>query len=116
MNESTNGQGMRTATRVKYSVSLAYSLDIPDQREKKFPRFRFGTLLDISERGICFKANEEFSPHRLMSLYLKLSDDTSGIRMLGKVVWTKKDWDGQSLTGVQFIGTLPPDWREIIHE
>jgi hypothetical protein len=52
--------------------------------------------------------------HGIISLYLKLSNDSSGIKMLGKIIWTKWLNEEQALVGVKFIGTLPPDWGKLV--
>lgn len=104
---------LRSAERIKLDISIAYSLEAyPPQGRKA--QYRWGTLIDISERGLCFKAHDRLFVQRIISLYLKLSHQTSGIKMLGKIVWTGTDWDGSTRVGVQFIGTLPSDWRKLI--
>lgn len=110
----TEGNEPRAADRVRLDISIAYSLATNATSEADSPRYRWGTLVDISERGMCFKAADSFYVQRVISLYLKLSTQTSGIKMLGKVVWTGTDWDGAMRVGVQFIGTLPSDWRKLI--
>jgi len=110
------GQAVRAAPRLKHQVSIAYSLDVPKRTEKKIVRYRFGTLMDISERGLCFKVPEDLSNGGVINLYLKLSDDSRGIKMLGKIIWTKQDWNGEMFVGVKFIGMLPQDWRELVTE
>ena len=107
-------QEARTVERMKLDISIAYSLSATFAVDEKSPRYRWGTLIDISDRGICFKAADTFFVQRVISLYLKLSTQTSGIKMLGKVVWTGTDWDGAARVGVQFIGMLPSDWRSLV--
>jgi len=105
----------RAGERVKVDVSVAYSLEAatrPDQTPSR--SYCWGTLLDISERGVSFKGKDNFFVQRMISLRLKLSDQTSGIKMLGKIVWTTEQPDGSTHVGVQFIGTLPSDWRNLI--
>ena len=103
----------RIAERVKLDVSIAYSLETFRQAQERNSPYRWGTLLDISERGLCFKASDRFFLERLLSLYLKLSHESRGIKMLGKVIWTGNEWDGSTRVGIQFIGTLPSDWRKL---
>jgi hypothetical protein len=104
----------RSTERVNLDVSVAYSFETYARGERKSPPYRWGSLLNISERGLCFKANDRFPVRQILSLYLKLSDETSGIKMLGKICWTATDWDGSTRIGIQFIGTLPGDWRRLI--
>ena len=104
----------RVAERLKLDLSIAYSLEIPRGADEKSSPFRWGTLWDISERGLCFKASDSFFVKRLISLYLKLSHESSGINVLGKVIWTGTEWDGSMRVGVQFIGVLPSDWRKLV--
>jgi len=105
---------MRSAERVKLDISIAYSYDPYPQPAKKSDPRRWGTLVDISERGLCFRARDHFFIQRIISLYLKLSHETSGIKMLGKIVWVRPEQDGSSRVGVQFIGTLPSDWQQLV--
>jgi len=98
----------RASQRVKATIALGYSFDLTASREEDFRR---GMLLDISERGLCFRATDLFFVQRLIALFLKLSDQSSGMRILGKSVWTAPDGAGATRVGVQFIGTLPSDWR-----
>ena len=104
----------RVADRLQHHVSLAFSLDAGSNPNKKLLIYNFGDLLDISEYGICFKASGKFSPQSLINLYLKLSNETSGIRMLGKIIWVRPDATGNMRIGVRFIGTLPPDWGRLV--
>lgn len=105
----------RNGERVKLNVSVAYSHDPGSTSpRKKPPTFRWGTLVDIAERGVCFRAGDRFFPDRVLSLQLKLNDQSGGIRMLGKVVWTRIEPEGQAVVGVQFIGMLPSDWRRLL--
>ncbi len=106
----------RCGPRVKLDISMAYSFETFPQAATKSAPPRWGTLLDISQRGLCFKAHDHFFIQRVISLFLKLSHQTSGIRMLGKIVWTATDWDGATRVGVQFIGTLPSDWHKLVAE
>ncbi len=108
--EQTN----RIIERRKHGVSVAYSLEVDHAHMKKFTHYLFGTLVDISDRGICFKAKDTFAPDNIISLYLKLSDKTDGIKMLGKIIWVKTDQDGYMRVGVKFIGLLPPDWIRLL--
>ncbi|KPL11448.1 hypothetical protein AMJ85_03600 [candidate division BRC1 bacterium SM23_51] len=113
-NQSHAGRSdSRAAERQKVNLSVAYSLDTVRRTDQKRSPRRWGTLLDISERGLCLKAPDSFFIKRLISLYLKLSHESSGIEVLGKVVWTGSDWDGSTRAGVQFIGTLPSDWQKL---
>ena len=105
---------LRTAERIKVEVSVAYSFEDTPQPDQKSAPYHWGTLLDISERGLCFKATDYFFVQRVVRLYLKLSHQTSGIKMLGKILWTATDSDGSTRVGVQFIGTLPADWRKLL--
>ena len=104
----------RASDRLKLDISVAYSFEIAPRPDGKNPPYRWGTLVDISERGLCFRAPDTFFVQRVISIFLKLSYQTSGIKMLGKVIWTATDWDGSSRVGVQFIGTLPADWRRLV--
>jgi len=107
-------QSARARERRKHHVSVAYSLEVEHTLGKRFTRYLFGTLVDISDRGICFKAKDAFTPNKMISLYLKLSDKTDGVKMLGKIVWVKPEQDEQMRVGVQFIGLLPPDWIKLL--
>jgi len=104
----------RVSERVKLDVSIAYSFETSPPKDGKSTPPRWGTLLDLSQRGVCFKAHDHFFVQRVISLYLKLSHQTSGVKMLGKVVWTATDWDSATRVGIQFIGTLPSDWRRLV--
>jgi PilZ domain-containing protein len=112
--ESITGVKDRTSSRIKHIVSVAYSQDVQTKPEKKFFSYLFGTLLDISDKGLCFKARGEFNIKNIISLYLKISDESRGIKMLGKVIWLKDSLEGECQIGVKFIGNLPPDWRKLI--
>jgi hypothetical protein len=107
-------QSARTIERRKHGVSVAYSIEADHAHTKKFTHYLFGTLVDISDRGICFKAKDSFSPDKIISLYLKLSDKTDGIKMIGKIIWVKPDQDGYMRVGVKFIGLLPTDWIKLL--
>jgi hypothetical protein len=115
-NEGTESKDLteRASERLKHHVSIAYSLDISKTPEHKSSLYQFGTLLDINERGICFEGSGKFQMHGIISLYLKLSNDSSGIKMLGKIIWTKWLNEERALVGVKFIGTLPPDWVKLV--
>ena len=115
-NEGTESKDLteRASERLKHHVSIAYSFDISKTPEHKFPLYQFGTLIDINERGICFEGNGKFQMNGIISLYLKLSSDSSGITMLGKIIWTKCLNEEQALVGIKFIGTLPPDWVKLV--
>jgi hypothetical protein len=105
----------RAGERVRLGMSVAYSLDPPLHADQTPPRsYRQGVLLDISERGFSFKATDSFFIQRIIALRMKLTDQTAAIKMLGKVVWTLPQPDGSTHVGVQFIGALPSDWRELI--
>ncbi len=106
---------LRTVERVPLRISVAYSKDHLPNLRRQISSYRFGRLVDISERGLCFEASDTFQAARILVLYLKLSDQSDGVRMLGKVVWIQDgEASGLSRVGIQFIGTLPPEWREII--
>jgi len=112
---SSAGDGeLRGTERIKLDISIAYSFETFPRHDGKPAPPCWGTLLDISRRGICFKAHDHFFIQRVISLYLKLTHQTSGIKMLGKVIWTATDWDGATRVGVQFIGALPSDWRKLV--
>lgn len=104
----------RRCARMKYFVSLAYSLDVSEHPDKKLSIYQFGSLLDISAGGLCFRAKGEFAIPSLIAIYLKLTRDSSGIKMLGKIIWVKDISDGCTLVGVKFIGSLPPEWVQLI--
>jgi len=104
----------RRCARMKYFVSLAYSLDVCERPQKKLSIYQFGSLLDISGGGVCFRAKGEFAIPSLISIYLKLTKDSSGIKMLGKVIWVKNISDGYTLVGIKFIGSLPLEWIRLI--
>jgi len=107
-------QSARVRERRQHRVSVAYSMEVEQSLGKRYTHYRFGTLEDISDRGICFKAKDSFAPDKMISLYLKLSDKTDGVKMLGKIVWVKPEQDGQMRVGVKFIGLLPPDWIKLL--
>lgn len=115
-NEGTESKDLteRASERLKHRVSIAYSLDVSKTPEHKFSLYTFGTLFDINDRGICFEGSGNFQLNGIISLYLKLSNDSSGIKMLGKIIWTKWLNEAQALVGVKFIGTLPPDWVKMV--
>jgi len=115
-NNLSKTDDLRIAERVKYNISVAYSFDAFPRPDQPSAPYRWGNLLDISERGICFEATDHFFVQRLLSLQLKLTDQTGGIRMLGKITWAKTEKDGSTRVGVQFIGMLPSDWRKLIGE
>jgi len=113
--ESQKGeQSARVRERRQHRVSVAYSMEVEHTIGKKHTHYHFGTLEDISDRGICFKAKDTFATNKIISLYLKLSDKTDGVKMLGKIVWVKPEQDEQMRVGVQFIGLLPPDWIKLL--
>ena len=103
----------RAAERTKVDVPIAYSFETRPQKSTAIS-YRWGRLIDISDRGLCFKAADTFVPERLISLQLKLSDQSSGIRMFGKIVWTAPDSEGMTRVGVQFVGKLPSDWHSLV--
>ena len=105
---------LRATERVKLEISIAYSFETALLPKHKAAPYSWGTLLDISERGLCFRATDHFFVQRLLSLQLRLSNQTSGIKMLGKIIWTTPEGDGSTRVGIQFIGTLPSDWRKLI--
>ena len=104
----------RRSDRVELNVSVAYSHDVLSPTQQKSPHFRWGTMIDINERGLSLRAPDKFFVQRVIALQLKLSDQSRGIKMLGKVVWAAEEDDGNMRAGVQFIGTLPSDWRDLI--
>ena len=104
----------RSSERLLHNVSCAYSLDVVQRPDKKPSPYLFGTLQDISDHGLRFKAPGKFSTQRLISLYLKLTDESKGIKMLGKIVWTRELENNETSVGVKFIGTLPPDWHNLL--
>jgi c-di-GMP-binding flagellar brake protein YcgR len=112
--ENPTGQQDRSGTRFQQRISIAYSQDVEHKSDKKFTSYRFGRLVDISQRGLCFIARDKFQSPSIINIYLKLSHSSSGLKILGKIVWIRQEPDGQSRLGVQFIGSLPPEWREIV--
>ncbi|MBM3334605.1 PilZ domain-containing protein [Candidatus Sumerlaeota bacterium] len=108
------GFSMRASERVRVNVSVAYSLDPPHPSGQEIETFHSGTLLDIGDRGLCFKARGYFPVGRMLLLKLKLVDHTDAIRMLGTTVWTSSETDGSTRVGARFIGALPSDWRKLL--
>jgi|GEM_PF-530290 len=106
----------RNGTRFAQSISMAYSLDVEHTPEKKFTSYLFGSLVNISQQGLCFRAKGNFQSQSMISLYLKLSSSVGGIKMLGKIIWTKPEENEQTRVGVRFIGSLPPEWRKLVQE
>jgi hypothetical protein len=104
----------RSGTRLQQRISIAYSQDVDHQPDKKFTSYKFGTLMDISQRGLCFIARDQFQTPGILHIYLKLSHSSSGLKILGKIMWTKPEPEGKTRLGIQFIGILPPEWREIV--
>lgn len=104
----------RGVQRIKCRISVAYSLESTPRAAQRIEPFRWGTLEDISERGVCFHARDRFTIHNIITLYLKLSDQSNGIKMLGKIVWMDTTLDEFTRLGVQFIGNLPSDWRRLL--
>jgi hypothetical protein len=100
--------------RIKCRISVAYSLESTLRAAQRIEPFRWGTLEDISERGVCFHARDQFSLHNIITLYLKHSDQSNAIKMLGKIDWMDNTLDEFTRLGVQFIGTLPSDWRRLL--
>ncbi len=109
----TRQRDQRRSGRLRHNVSLAWCSEIPSRGEKILPRYHFGDLVDISEAGICFRLLGDVPPEGVISLFLKLSTETSGIRMLAKVVWTRAE-GADFLVGAKFIGALPVEWRQIV--
>lgn len=106
----------RQVSRLKHQVSIAYSYDLNNWHDKDSASYLFGTLMDISDRGLCFQTADNLNGQKMLSMYLKLSHQTSGIMMLGKVVWIKQEAEGDNRVGVQFIGNLPPQWYGIVQQ
>jgi hypothetical protein len=106
----------RQAQRISHRVSVAYTFDVAVPFRKQPSPYRFGVAIDISERGMCFDATDRFPTGQMILLYLKLSDSTSGIKMLGKIVWAKPHDDDKTRVGIKFVGCLPPEWMNIILE
>lgn len=104
----------RGVQRIKCRISVAYSLEATPHVQHRIEPFRWGTLEDISERGVCFHARDRFTLQNIITLYLKLSDQSNGIKMLGKIVWMDNTLDEFTRLGVQFIGTLPSDWQRLL--
>jgi hypothetical protein len=93
---------------------VAYSFEPAALPTQKPTPFRFGMLINISTQGLCIRAKEEFVPDQLMALYLKISDQSNGIKALGKVIWVEAEGDGYHRVGIRLIGTLPADWRQFL--
>ncbi|MBN1903083.1 PilZ domain-containing protein [Candidatus Sumerlaeota bacterium] len=104
----------RSGTRFPQRISIAYSQDVEQKPDKKFTSYKFGTLVDISQRGLCFIAQDEFQTPGILHIFLKLSHSSRGLKILGKIIWLKSEPDGKTRLGIQFIGMLPPEWRDIV--
>jgi hypothetical protein len=114
----------RSRERVFHQVSIGYStaLSTPSPSVTKTPlRHWFGTLVNISQSGLCFNARGTFDEGQIISLFLKLSDSSSGITMLGKIIWIEQleveetaPFKDNVRLGVRFIGSLPTDWQKIL--
>ncbi|GAB4311371.1 MAG: hypothetical protein Kow0059_01380 [Candidatus Sumerlaeia bacterium] len=107
------GGGLRTTTRIEHRVSVGFSPEPYDPRSFKTPPpMRFGQLRNIGQRGLCFDAPGRFQVNQVISLFLRFTNESSGITMLGKIVWLEPQMDGNTRLGVQFIGPLPSNWRQ----
>lgn len=112
--EKSSEQQDRSGTRFQQRISIAYSQDVENKTDKKFTSYKFGTLVDISQRGLCFIARDKFQSPSIINIFLKLSHSSSGLKILGKIMWSRPEPDRKTRVGIQFIGTLPPEWREIV--
>ncbi len=104
----------RASERIEHRISIAYSFEVTALPTEKPTPFRFGMLLNISSTGLCFQARDKFCVQQIVALYLKLSDQTSGIKVLGKVLWAETDNDDFVRVGIRLIGSLPSDWRQFV--
>ncbi len=104
----------RLSERVDHRISVAYSFEPTALPTQKPTPFRFGMLVNISTQGLCLRAREEFVPDQLLALYLKISDQSNGIKALGKVIWMEEEGDGYERVGIRLIGSLPSDWRRFL--
>lgn len=99
----------RSVPRYKHSGSVAYSQNFARGTDKGLALYRFGSIVDISERGLCFKAEDDFDDKNVISFYLKVAEACSPIRILGKIMWMRPENEKQDTkVGVRFIGNLPP--------
>jgi len=105
----------RRNERIARRISVAYSFEPIAASSQKPTPFRFGTLLNVSEQGICIRSHESFCVAQIVSLYLKLTDESSGIKALGKVIWAETEDGGMVRAGIRLIGSLPRDWKRFIH-
>ena len=111
---SSRSSDLRASERIERRISIAYSFEVTALPTQKPTPFRFGMLLNVSANGVCFKAKDKFCVQQVIALYLKLTDQTSGIKILGKVLWAETDDDEFVRVGVRLIGALPSDWRALI--
>ncbi len=105
---------LRASERIERRISIAYSFEVTALPTQKPTPFRFGMLLNVSANGVCFKAKDKFCVQQIIALYLKLTDQTSGIKVLGKILWAESDDDDFVRVGVRLIGALPSDWKALI--
>lgn len=113
---SGSASDTRSSERYARRISVAYSFQPTAVQTQKPTPFKFGTLLNVSEQGLCIRSADAFAVSQVISLYLKLTDESGGIRTLGKVVWAENEDGGTSRVGIRLIGSLPGDWRRFIHE
>lgn len=111
---STRETESRVSERYTRRISVAYSFHPSALPTQKPTPFRFGTLLNVSTEGLCIRSADPFCVSQILSLYLKLTDQSNGIKTLGKVVWAEVEGEGTVRAGIRLIGTLPSDWRRFI--
>jgi hypothetical protein len=104
----------RDGHRLKLNIAVAYSFATFPRGDQKEAPSRCGIVLDISERGLCFKAKDHFFVQRTVSLFFNLPDQSSQVQILGKVAWAGTDSDGLTRAGIKFVGNLPPNWRKMV--
>lgn len=111
----TKGGTLRSSARIEHSVSVGISPEAFDADSYKTPPpIYFGLLQNISQNGLCIDTPGEYQLHQVISLFLRLTQDSSGIMMLGKIIWLEPEQNGKSRLGIQFIGNLPADWKNLL--
>lgn len=109
------GGALRSSRRLEHRISVAFSPDAYDPNSHTTPPpLRFGQVQNISHSGLCFDAPGRYQLNQVISLYLRLTEDSRGITMLGKVIWMEPQLNGNVRLGIQFIGSLPADWQKLL--
>ena len=85
----------RASERVDLITELKYSILLPS--------FQSGLTRNISEKGLCFMADQQLPRGTVLQVEFDLHGEESGhVKAIAKVLWQKHE-DGKFVTGVKVL-------------